>query len=193
MDIKEAVFAVSILLTVVGYVYYFRDIFRGVTRPHAFTWLVWATLTAIAFLGQLSDDAGLGAWITGITAFVSFFIFFLAMTRGEKNITKTDKIFLGASVLAIIPWLLTNDPLISVVLVTVIDFLGFLPTIRKSIKKPHEETLIAYFTAGLKFMLSIIALDNYTVVTWLYPASLVLGNWLFVVMLVVLRRKHAKQ
>jgi len=192
METKTIIALASIAMTIFGYSFYFKDIFAGKTKPHAFSWLVWATLTSIAFFGQLSAGAGPGAWVTATTAAISFIIFWLSLTRGEKDITKSDKIFLGASFFAIIPWLLTKDPLISIILVTVIDFLGFLPTIRKSIKKPYEETLIHYVFAGLKFLLAIIALDNYTLVTWLYPASLVLANWLFIVLLVVQRRKISK-
>jgi len=43
--------------------------------------------------------------------------------------------------------------------------------------------------AGLKFVLAIIALENYSLVTWLYPASLVFTNLFFVIMLVVRRRQ----
>ena len=189
MELKTVIALISVAMTIFGYSFYFRDIFAGKTKPHAYSWLVWATLTSIAFFGQITDDAGAGAWVTATTAVVSFVIFGLALSKGEKDVTKSDKVFLSASFLAIVPWLLTKDPLISIILVTAIDFLGFLPTIRKSIKKPYEETLIHYVFAGLKFLLAIVALDNYTLVTWLYPASLVLANWIFIVLLVVQRKK----
>lgn len=189
MDYKTIIAIISVAMTVFGYSFYFRDIFKGKTKPHAFSWLVWATLTGIAFFGQISDGAGAGAWVTATTAVISFVIFGLALTRGEKEITRSDKFYLSASFLAIIPWLVLKDPLLSVILITIIDFLGFLPTIRKSIKKPYEETLIHYVFAGLKFFLAIIALDNYSLVTWLYPASLVLANWIFIILLVVQRKR----
>lgn len=190
MDTKLILALIAIAMTLVGYFFYFRDIFAGKTKPHAYSWLVWALLTAIAFAGQLHDNGGAGAWVTGVTAAISFIIFFLAIKRGEKNVTRSDKINLAAALLAIVPWLLIGDPLFSVILITIIDFLGFLPTIRKSWHKPHEETLIHYVLAGLKFVLAILALDNYTLTTWLYPASLVAANLFFVIMLVTRRKKH---
>lgn len=190
MDTKLILASIAIVMTLVGYSFYFRDIFAGKTKPHAYSWLVWALLTAIAFAGQLHDNGGAGAWVTGVTAAISFIIFFLAIKRGEKNVTRSDKINLAAALLAILPWLLIGDPLFSVILITIIDFLGFLPTIRKSWHKPHEETLIHYVLAGLKFVLAILALDNYTLTTWLYPASLVAANLFFVIMLISRRKKH---
>lgn len=191
MDVKVTLAVISIIMTLAGYFYYFRDIFKGKTKPHAYSWLVWALLTAIAFVGQLSDNGGPGAYVTGVTAGISFLIFFLALKRGEKNITRSDKANLAAALLAIIPWLLTDNPVFSVILITIIDFLGFVPTIRKSWDKPYEETLIHYVFAGLKFVLAIIALDNYSLTTWLYPASLVAANLLFVIMLVIRRKQLA--
>jgi hypothetical protein len=188
MDTNQLIAVVAIGMTLFGYYFYFRDIFAGKTKPHAYTWLVWALLTAIAFAGQLYDGGGPGAYVTGVTAAASFVIFFLAINRGEKHITRSDKTNLVAALLAIVPWLLIGDPLFSVILITLIDLLGFMPTIRKSWHKPQEETLIHYVFAGLKFLLAIIALENYTITTWLYPASLVLANLLFVIMLIIRRR-----
>lgn len=191
MDFKLAVALVSIVITLIGYFYYFRDIFAGKTKPHAFSWLVWASLTAIAFAGQLSDGGGAGAWVTGVTAAISFVIFALAITKGEKNVTKSDRFNLLGALFALVLWFVTSDPLLSIILITVVDFLGFMPTIRKSYHKPREETLIHYVLAGLKFALAIVALEHYSVVTWLYPASLVAANLFFVLLLVTRRRKIA--
>lgn len=193
MDFKILIAGVSIIMTLVGYFFYFKDIFAGKTKPHAFTWLVWASLTAIAFAGQLSDNGGPGAYVTGVTAAVSFIIFGLAVKKGEKDITKSDKLNLLGAAAALALWFVTSDPVWSVILISIVDFLGFMPTIRKSYRKPHEETLIAYVLAGLKFVLAIIALDNYSLVTWLYPASLVFANLFFVILLIVWRKRPTPQ
>lgn len=189
MDFKTSLAVIAIIMTIAGYFFYFKDIFANKTKPHAFSWLVWALLTGIAFFGQLSDGAGPGAWVTAATALVSCVICVLAIKKGEKNITRSDKLNLLGAGIALSLWLVTSEPLLAVILITIVDFLGFMPTIRKSYQKPHEETLASYALAGLKFVLAIIALDNYTVATWLYPASLVAANGFFVCMLVVRRRK----
>lgn len=189
MDFKVVLALVAVAMTITGYFFYFRDIFANKTKPHAFSWLVWAALTSIAFFGQLSDNAGPGAWVTATTAAISFVVFALAIKKGEKDITRSDKLNLLGAGAALALWFITSDPLLSVILITIVDFLGFMPTIRKSYNKPHEETLVHYVLAGLKFVLAIVALDNYTLVTWLYPASLVAANLFFVFMLVVRRRK----
>lgn len=193
MSFKLAIAIASVVMTIAGYLFYFKDIFAGKTKPHMYTWLIWGLLTGIAFFGQLADGAGTGAWVTGVTAAVSFLIVALSFKYGEKNITRSDTYFLIASLASIVLWLVTNDPLLSIILITIVDFVAFVPTIRKSLIKPGEETLIHYFFAGGKFVLAIIALENYSIVTTLYPLSLVLANWLFVVLVLIRRDQLSKE
>lgn len=181
---KEILATIGILITIIGYTSYITSIFRNNTKPHPFSWIIWATLTAIACVAQISDGAGPGAWITGATAIISFGIVILAyLKRSQQIITKSDWITFIAAVSTIPLWLITNTPLYSVILITIIDGLGFYPTFRKSWSKPYDELPFHYITAGLKFVLSLIALENFTIITALYPFSLVVMNWVFLMMI----------
>jgi hypothetical protein len=189
MEYKSILGVVAVLVAIVSYIPYFRNIFTGNTKPHAFSWLVWGMLNAIAFAGQIHDNGGAGTWAVGLTATVMFFIFFLSLQRGEKDIRLFDWFCLAAAGIALVPWFLTTKPLISIIFITIIDALGFLPTVRKSYKRPHQETLVTFLLSAIKYSLVIIALERYTLVTMLFPASLVIMNALFVLMLVIRRRR----
>ena len=180
---KEIFGLIAILIAIISYVPYFAGIYKGAVKPHAFTWTIWGILTLIAFFAQWSDGGGAGAWVTGFTALVSFFIVLTAIRNGFKNITKTDWSSFAVAVLSIPLWIITKNPLWSVILITVIDALGFYPTIRKSYTNPYEEPAVTYGLSSIKFIFAIFALGNFSVITVLYPASLVLANGLFVVML----------
>lgn len=188
MSLKDLLTFLAIGIGIVSYISYFRDIFAGRTKPHTFTWLVWAVLTTIGFAGQLAGGGGAGVWVTGFTALVAFIIFGLALFRGEKEIARSDWLSLSGAVLALLLWFITKGPLLSVILITVIDALGFYPTFRKSYRKPGEETLSTYALSSIKFIFALFALDHFTVITALYPASLVVANAAFVVMLIIRRR-----
>ena len=188
-EYKAVLGIIGIIIAFVAYIPYFRDIFSGKTKPHAYSWLVWGILTGTAFFGQLFGSGGAGAWVTAFTAMFCFVIFFLALNKGEKNITFSDKLSLLAAAFALILWFVTNSPLISIILITFVDIFGFYPTFRKSYHKPKQETLITYFLSGTKWVIAIIALENYSVVTWLYPASLIFLNFTFVI-LITIRKKQ---
>lgn len=188
LDYKVILGAGAVVLGLAGYVPYFIGIFKGRTKPHVFSWFIWGLLTAIAFAIQLTEKAGPGAWITGVTAVVCFVITALALQRGERTITPSDKITFIAALASIPLWLATKNPFYSVLLITVIDALGFYPTFRKTWHKPWEEALVAHFMSGLKWVLAIAALDQVNFNTAFYPLSLVFMNNAFVFM--ALWRRH---
>lgn len=179
----------AIAIAIYSYVPYFRNILKGKTKPHAFSWFIWGLLTGIAFFAQLDDNGGAGAWVTGFTALACLTFFIFALKRGVKEIVLLDWLSLAGAMFALILWVLTSDPLLSVILITIIDALGFIPTFRKSFYKPNEETALTYSLSALKFAIAIVALGNVTIVTTLYPASLVIMNGLFVAMVLMRRKK----
>jgi hypothetical protein len=170
---------------------YILSVLRKESKPHLFTWIIWGLISAIAYVAQLHDHAGPGSWAMGLTALSCAATMALCFKYGEKNITRSDWIALIASLSAIIPWIMTDDPLYSVILVSIIDIVAFYPTFRKSWHKPHEENLLSYNIASLKLVLSLFALDNFTVTTSLYAITIVAANTVFAMMCYT-RRKFSR-
>jgi predicted neutral ceramidase superfamily lipid hydrolase len=187
---SKIIFAViATILGLIGYIPYISDIFKGKTKPHIFSWFIWGLLTAIGFLAQVVGGAGPGAWVTGVTALICFLITALAFNRGEKNITRGDWFCFVGALFGIVLWVTTDNPLSAVILITIIDAVAYIPTFRKAYHKPFEETLIEYILSSLKFVVALFALDAFTLVTALYPVSLVITNGAFAIMVIVRRGK----
>ncbi len=178
----EILGALSILIGIVGEAYYLRSIFRGHTKPHMYTWLIWSILCTIGCLAQLTEDQGPGTWALIFTSTFSWLNTGLCFKYGEKEITKSDKIALFFSLFAIVPWIMTKNPLGSVILISIIDIVGFYPTVRKTWKKPYEENLLSYYLANAKLFLAVLALERFTLVTALYPLVIVVTNFAFLAM-----------
>lgn len=177
----------SIIVAIIAYIPYFRGIIADKIKPHAFSWLVWSFLVGITFVAQIVKHGGAGAWVTGFTALVCFVIFLFALVKGERRFVPLDWVSLGAAFAALILWQVTKDLTLSVVLVTITDALGFLPTLRKGYFKPNEDSPVLWSITALKWVLSIIALESYSLVTLLYPVYLVIVNGFFGILL--LRRR----
>ena len=185
---KEIFGAVAVLLAIVQAVPYVRDIFRGKTKPHLYTYLIWSIVTALAFFGQLVSGGGPGAWTTGVMAVITIGVLGLCFKYGTEDKTTLDKVFLIGALVAIVPWWLTKDPMYSVVLATGIDVLAFFPTIRKTYNDPTSETLISYVSNLFRHPISILALTTYSITTVIYPAALFVVNGVLVAVM-VFRRK----
>jgi hypothetical protein len=143
-DVKSLIGLLATIIGLIGYIPYFRDIFRGQTKPHVFSWFIWGLLTTIAFIAQFIEDAGPGSWVTGSTAVICLVIAGIALSKGERGITKFDWFCFITALAGIVLWVITDNPLTAVIIVTLVDALAYVPTFRKTYHKPYEETLIEY-------------------------------------------------
>jgi len=191
-DYKTFLGGLAVVVALVSLLPYFRDMYKGTTKPHAFSWFVWALLTGIAFVAQVFEGGGPGAWLTGVSALLNFIVFVIALRYGSWKFSRFDWIALVLALLAIAAWKITSLPVLAVILVTIADALGYLPTFRKGYIRPDEETVSTYALSGVMFFISLFALEVFTLTTWLYPLSLVITNALFVTMILFRRRKLAQ-
>jgi hypothetical protein len=178
-------------LIVIAYIPYIRDILKEKTHPHAYSWFTSGLLTIIAFGLQVSKGAGWGAVPTFVAGVAGLLIFILSFIRKRSPITKSDTFFFLLALFATALWLIANQPVLSVILVSIADIVAFIPTIRKSWKKPNQETSFTYFVNSLRFAVSAIAVQKYSVVTVLYPVSQALADG-FTVTYLLLRRRIVK-
>ena len=155
---------------------YFRSIWAGKTRPHAFSWFIWGVISSIGFAAQFADGAGAGSWARGFGAVTCFLLVIISLKHGEKDITRADWMTLAVALTAIPLWVLTQTPVWSVILVCIIDTIGYVPTLRKSWNKPRSESAISYSIGSMGACFSFMAIEHYTVATWLYPVVLIVSN-----------------
>ncbi|KVN35417.1 hypothetical protein WJ63_35795 [Burkholderia pyrrocinia] len=163
-------------------------IFRRAVRPHLFTWLIWSVVTAIAAAGQWVAGAGPSAWCTAAIAATCFLTFVASIFRGERGWTVSDWVFLGAAFSAIPAWILTQDPTVSVCLVTLIELAGLGPTIRKTFRDPWSESLAYFALCVVKYALAVLALRTWSVAVAFYPIVNI-GASVGVCMLMIVRRR----
>ena len=187
--IKESLGSAGAVVSVVSYLPYLRDIARRTTVPHVFSWLTWSAMTGIGFAAQVAAGGGPGVWVNGVTSAFCLAIFVAALFVGDRSLTRLDKASLAGAVVAAGVWPFTEDPLLSVIIVTLIDSLGYVPTFRKTFHAPHTETLSNYVLSGVKFALAALAMERFNVVTALFPVTLLVVDAAFIAMVVIRRRQ----
>ncbi len=186
---KEALGAIAVVLTFAAYIPYYRDILKGKTHPHVYSWSLWGLLTILLVALQIKGGAGPATWVTAAAGLLCIGVVFLSLKSGKKDITTSDTIVAILSLIAIGFWLIANQPIISIVLVIVADILAFIPTVRKSWHKPHSETLSLYVTNTIRFFLALAAVETYTFLSASWIVAWAVSNALFSVMLVVRRKQ----
>jgi hypothetical protein len=175
--IWKIIFAsVAGLLAIIGNIPYLRDMFKRKIKPHPYTWFIWSIVSGVTFVGQVIKGAGWATIAFGLSEFFTILIFFFSLRYGFKNIPKKDTWFLIAALLGIIPWLITKDPTISVIIMVAIDLIAFVPTLQKAWRDPSTEKAILYESNAARHSLALLALSSYNIATMLHSIAMIVTN-----------------
>jgi hypothetical protein len=186
---KELLSTIAIALTILAFLPYIRSIMQGKTKPHVFSWVIWGSTTFIVFLAQLADNGGAGAWPIGISGIITIYVALLAYSKkSDSTITKIDWLFFILAMTSLPLWYFTSQPLWAVVILTFVDVMGFGPTFRKAYSRPFEEQLMFFIIMTARNLISITALENYSLTTVLFPA-VIAGTCLVFIVMVIHRRR----
>ena len=192
MEIKTIISLIAGVLVLVSYFFYIKSIFKGKSKPHVFTWGLWAVIVFILFLLQRSSGAGYGSLPTLVVAILCLVVLILSLVKeSNKNIRNIDIIFLLVTILTIPIWLLVKAPIISTVLLLIVYSLAGEATIRKSWIDPHSEIITLWAINALRALLSIFALSKFNFITLAFPVLVFLSATSFA-MILILRRKYLR-
>lgn len=176
----------------IGYFFYLKDMFLGTSKPHLFTWLIWA----ITWFTWFGIQALNGWWYWSLImlyfAVIPSIIVVYALFKWEKNIENIDYLFLSIAAISLIFWLVLEAPLVSILLLLSIDIMAYLPTVRKSFMQPFDETLSLFGLVNIWYIASIITFDEKIFLNYSYPAALIFINTLFIGYILIRRKRLSK-
>lgn len=177
MSNNDLLGTLSIAIALVAYgIYIWQIVRRGLVVPHPFSWLLWALVTSVAFFAQLARSAGPGSWVTGLTAVVCGLISGLALGWHGWRFSRLDWAALCVGLCVFGYYVVTRDPEKSAVLATLVDVVGYYPTVRKGWADPVSESRASFALNGLKFAPALLAMESFSVATSLYPLTILIAN-----------------
>ncbi len=189
MEYKTILGLLTILIHTVSYGAYFIGIWKGQTKPHAFTWLVWGIINAVAFSAVFVSGGDAGSWVLGINTILCLVTAFIGFKQKHVEYDKYDWIALLGGLIGILLWWLTKNPLYAIILIAISDIIALVPTIRKAYKFPFEENALSFAVGAINYPIAILALNTLTFTTWLYPAVIGLTDAILVVLILIRRKK----
>jgi hypothetical protein len=171
------------VIVLVAYLPYNLAMIQGKTRANRASWWIWTVLGVILGAGTYAAGARAAIWVP-----VSFIIgplvtAIVALRYGEGGWTPFDRACLLGSAASLVLWRLSNSPLWALILNIVIDVLGALPTIKKSISRPESENRLTWTTFFFANSLNLLAVESWTLLAVLYPLYLCVMTGLFSVLL----------
>lgn len=175
-------------LTFFGYVPYFVSTIRGKTKPNRVTWWVLVVVGSMLVGSYYSLGAEETIWVPIGYVIGPLIIAILSVWFGEGGWSKFDLICLGGAITAGLVWWLLNEPLFALIINLTMDWLGLMPTVRKSYHRPHTEQRLAWMCWFIGTFINLFAIDKWTIEIAFYPLYMAIGNGI-ITFLVFYRRK----
>ena len=189
IDYKLYLGILAVIIELASYAIYFWGIYKGKTKPHAFTWFVWGTANIVAYLAILFAGGGAGAWVFGVNAICCYLISIIGFKQQHVVYDTYDWLSLFGALLGIFLWFLTRNPLYAVLLISLSDIISIIPTLRKAYNFPFEENASSFAVGIFYYPLSILALGELSLTTWLYPAVIIVLDSTLVILILIRRKK----
>lgn len=161
---------------------YMASILRGKSRPHRMTRLLMVMIGALSLGALLAAHDRAGVWLALVSFVQAVAIWMLSFKRGMGGRDRLDFVCFGLCLAGIVLWLASGESLFGLGMSIVADMVACVPSLRKTVRWPHTESLAFYAldtVAGICIMLASVR----TPAALLYPAYIVLINGVFVLVI----------
>ena len=182
----------AIPVILIGYFFYFKDIFYGQTRPSLVSWFLWMLGPFIGVFFQLKAGAGLSVipvFSAGFGPLIVVIVLFFKRNFIWK-VTTFDVICGIFSILALVLYALTHNLGLSILFAILSDFFAFIPTYTKVWKFPETESLGVYYASIFNNILALLIIKNWLFVIYSFSIYLILAN--LALMAIIYRKKFSK-
>ncbi len=168
LDIKEYAALAAGILIIANHLNYIRTILSHRTKPHFFSWLIWTITQCTAATAVIVGGGGLAGFAIFMAATLVGTIALLSLKYGTKNIRKRDGVMFLTALVAIFVWWQLDHPYIAIILISVVDIIGYLLTLLKINHDHHSEPLTYWSFDLVTYVLLVAALAEYNFLTSAY-------------------------
>ncbi len=162
----------------VAYVLYYISIIQGRSRPNRATWIILTVVGVLIAASYYASGARNTMWVALAYTIGPFIAALLAFKYGEGGTTRFDIFCLAGCAFSVVLWALSENPLYTLIINIVIDFLGILPTLKKSFFDPLSEDALAWSVTTVSNALNIFAIEAWVFSIAVYPVYMLAVNGL---------------
>lgn len=171
------------ILTLAGLLLYAKSVVAGPTKPSRATWIIWTINALLLLTSYDASGAKETIWLAAGYAGGLSIICILAMKFGEGGWNWLDYFCLAGAALGATLWWITGSPLTALFASLAIDFFGVMPTIQKSWYHPGEENRIAWSILLFGGVMSLLAIEEWSLIIAAYPLQITITTAIVVLFL----------
>ena len=181
----------AFLLSALAFLPYIRDTIALKTQPQRASWMIWSTLSSIAFFTQISEGATSSLWFIGAQCACSVSIFLLSIWYGSGSyLSRRNLTIFAAAGVGLAMWYALDAAVYALSMIIAISALGGYATVTKAYRAPESETLSTWV---MLVAASVCGVASVGVLDWMhlaYPVYL-FGLYGAIVLAVFLGRSRA--
>lgn len=179
----ETIGIVAGILSLVGYVPYIVSIFQGKTRPNKATWIIWTIVGGLLAFSYLAEGDPNAIWLPFGYFIGPLIVAILSFRYGYSEWSRLDKICLIVALVSVLPWLLAQDAILTLLINVLIDATGAIPTLVKAYRKPETEDFTAWMIFAIANTLQLFSIShwNLSAIYPIYLFFLATGMVLFII------------
>ena len=176
--ISPAIVILGTLVNLLGASFYICDTLAGRSQPNRVTFLLWSIAPTIGTVAALSDGVT-WAVLPVFTSGLCPFLIFLSSFVNKNAVWKLGVFDYGCglfSVLALVLWKMTGQPVLAIAFAILSDALAALPTVKKSWTHPHSETAVSHASGLFNALTSFFVMTSWSASAIAFPIYLVIEN-----------------
>jgi hypothetical protein len=160
---------------------YIRAMIKGQTRPNRVTWLMWSIAPFIATAAEIYSGVTWAVIPVFMTGFAPFLIFCASFfTKAYWKLCRFDYFCGGISALALVLWVVTMEPVLSIILAIAADAIASIPTLKKAYRNPETESVWPFITGIFNAVAALVVAVTWSFTEISFPIYLLAINILLV-------------
>ncbi|KKQ78180.1 MAG: hypothetical protein A3A96_00180 [Candidatus Zambryskibacteria bacterium RIFCSPLOWO2_01_FULL_39_39] len=152
-----------------AYIVYIISILKGETKPSRATWWILTIVGSVTGISYYFSGAVDTIWVPVADVFGIFIVAILSIKYGEGGLNPFDITCFFVSMTGLVLWYIFKSPVIALILNLSMDFVGMLPTIKKSYLEPTGESGFSWLLTFIGNVLNFGAIGSATFGVLIYP------------------------
>ena len=153
---------------------------NGVTKPNLAGWVLYTVAMIMIVASSIALDAWQTVWLAVAYVIGQSCVILVSFKTGYFAFSKFDYACLSLSLVSLMLWIYTNNPLYALILNVIVDGLGTVSIAKKLYKHPGTEDTKAWSISLAVATLNVFAVAALDISNALYPIYLVVANMLIV-------------
>ncbi len=168
------------ILGLVPYLLFLRAMRKGTEKINLAGWILYDLSMLMIVMSSIALHAWQAVWLAVAYLVGQSAMIALSFRTGYFAFSKFDYSCIGISLLGLLLWISTSNPMYALVLNVAVDALGTSSIARKVYVHPGTEDTVAWAAALAVATLNVFAVASFDVSNALYPVYLVFANLLVV-------------